>query len=177
MGAVSLQGGPPGRFCGLTAQGYLGRKGGLAVKSWVVGVVWGLMAQGPLPSLELGGELLPGWLFAALWFWGTRETLTTLHAPSRQLVPLLLGAGPRKATTPTIPGPGRIREMHLLCPAPRSRDLYRPPSQASSPCPSIQAALTEAIDVSAKQLGCVTIPLGTKVTAPLSVQRGSAERA
>lgn len=131
MGAVSLQGGPPGRFCGLTAQGYLGRKGGLAVKSWVVGVVWGLMAQGPLPSLELGGELLAGWLFAALWFWGTRETLTTLHAPSRQLVPLLLGAGPRKATTPTIPGPGRIREMHLLVPS----------AQEQRPVPSSQPSL------------------------------------
>lgn len=96
----------------------------------MVGVVWGLMAQGPLPSLELGGGC---WLAAAaLWSWGTRETLKHSMKLLGSWPHVLLGAGPRKATTPTIPGPGRIREMHLLCPAPRSRHLHRPPSQASS---------------------------------------------
>lgn len=47
----------------------------------------------------------------------------TLHAPSRQLAPVLLCAGPRKSTTPAIPGPGQIREPRVLCLVPRSRDL------------------------------------------------------
>ena len=124
VGAVSLQSGPPGRFCGLTAQSYLGRKGGSAVRSWVVGVVWGLMAQGPLPSLELGGGC---WL-------AVRSSLVLGSQGDPHHAPCTFqAAGPRKATTPTIPGPGRVREMDLPYPAPRSRALHCPPSQASSP--------------------------------------------
>lgn len=167
MGAVSLQHGPPGRFCGLTAPSYLGRKGGLAMRSWVVGVVWGLMAQGPPPSLELAGGC---WL-------AVRSSLVLGSQGDPHDAPCTLqAAGPREAATPTT-RPGAGSGNGSAEPAPRSRALLRPPSQASPPCPSTQAALTEAIDVCAEQLGCVTIPLGTKVTAPLSVQRGSAKRA
>lgn len=76
---------------------------------------------------------------------------------------------PRKATTSATAGSGWIRELSLQCPVPRSRDLHPPSGRTSHQCPFIQTAVTEAIGVSTKQTGCVTIPLGTKVVAPVSV--------
>lgn len=142
------------------AQGYSDRTGRLGCE--ILGTWGGVGANGP------GTAPFPGaGRGAAVGLsWGAREALGALHAPPRQLAPALLCAGPRRATTPATPGPGQIREPRAPCPAPRSRDLHRPPGRASRPYPFTQAALTEAVAVSAEQLGCVAIPWGRRSQRP-----------
>lgn len=134
VGEVSFQVGHLERLYGLMAHDYLDRTGQLNCE--ILGAWDGVRADGPGTTPFPGaGRGAAGWLSAALWSWGAREALMTLHAPSRQLAPVLLCAGPRKSTTPAIPGPGQIWEPRVLCPVPRSRGLHCPPGQASRPCP------------------------------------------
>lgn len=164
VGGVGLQGGPPGKFCDLTTQGDLNRTrqlghGALDAQHggrWPTSLTSGVGACGKLfpPLLHL---VEPG-----------RSLQCSMKLPGSSS-PYWLCTRPRKATTSSIAGSGWIRELSLQCPVPRSRDLHPPSGRTSHQCPCIQTAVTEAIGVSTEQTGCVTIPLGTKVTAPLSV--------
>lgn len=163
VGGVGLQGGPAGKFCDLTTQGDLHRTrqlgrgvldaqhGGRWPTSLACGVgAYGLLFPQLLPLVEPG-----------------RSLQGSTHLPgSSSLYRLCIR--PRKATKSATAGSGWIRELSLQCPVPRSRDLHPPSGRTSHQCPFIQTAVTEAIGVSTKQTGCVTIPLGTKVVAPLS---------
>ena len=164
VGGVGLQGGPAGKFCDLTTQGDLDRTGQLdrGVLDAQHGGRWPTSLESGvggywLPFLQLFHLVEPG-----------RSVQCSMHLPG-SLSLYWLCTCPRKATKSAIAGSGWIRELSLQWPVPRSRDLHPPSGRASRQCPFIQSAVTEAIGVSTKQTGCVTIPLGTKVTAPLSV--------